>query len=55
MQNKMEPSIFVKIQSKHRQVISSEFPKIFRGARDLVVLGEFLKVLENPQKSQKNS
>ena len=29
--------IFLKIQSKHRQVISSKFPKNFRGAGDLVV------------------
>ena len=32
-----------KNQSKHRQVISSKFPKIFRGAGDLVVLGDFWK------------
>ena len=44
MQNQKKPSIFLKIQSKHRQVISSKFPKSFRGADELVVLGEFLKV-----------
>ena len=38
---KTEPSIFLKIESKHRQVISSKFPKSFRGAGDLVVLGNF--------------
>ena len=31
---KKEPSIFLKILSKHRQVISSKFPKSFRSARD---------------------
>ena len=41
---KKEPSIFLKIPSKHRQVISSKFPKSFMGACGLVVLGEFLKV-----------
>ena len=34
---KKELSIFLKIQSKHRQVISSRFPKSFRGAGDLVL------------------
>ena len=41
MQNKKEPSTFLKIQSKHRQVISSEFSKSFRGARDLVLFYVF--------------
>ena len=41
-QNKKEPPIFLKIQSEYRQVISSKFPKSFRGAGALVVLGEFL-------------
>ena len=41
VQNKKEPSIFLKNQSKHRQVISSKFSKSFRGAGDLVVLYEF--------------
>ena len=44
MQNQNKPSIFLKIQPKHRQVISSKFPKSFRGARDLVVDSESLKV-----------
>ena len=52
---KKEPSIFLKIQSKHRQVTSSKFPKRFRGACDLVELGEFLKVPITPKKSQKKS
>ena len=37
MQNKKEASIFLKIQSKHRQVISSKFPKSFRDAGELMV------------------
>ena len=37
MQNKKEPSVFLKIWWKHRQMISSKFPKSFRGAGDLVV------------------
>ena len=41
LQNKKEPSIFLKIQSKHRQVISSKFPESFRGAGDLVVFYDF--------------
>ena len=40
---------FSKNQSKRRQVISSKFPKSFRGARDLMVLGDFLKVWKNPK------
>ena len=43
MQNEKEPSNFLKFQSKHRQVISSEFPKSFRGARDLVVFYDFCR------------
>ena len=31
---KKEASIFVKIESKHFQVISCKFPKSFRGAGD---------------------
>ena len=50
MQNKKEPSIFLRIQSKHRQVISSKFPKSFRDAGDLVVLVEFLKKPENQKR-----
>ena len=42
VQNKKEPSIFLKIQSEHRQVISSKFSKSFRGVRDLVVFYAFL-------------
>ena len=38
---KKEPPIFLKIQSKHRQVISSKFPKSFRDARDVVVFYVF--------------
>ena len=41
--NKSEPSIFHEIWSEDRQVISSKFPKSFRGAGDFVVLGDFLK------------
>ena len=41
---KKEPSISQEIQLEHRQVISSNFAKSFRGAGDLLVLGEFLKV-----------
>ena len=52
MQNKIEPSIFLKIKSEHSQVISSKIPNSFRGARDLVVFGEFLKVWKT-EKSRK--
>ena len=45
---------FLKKNSKHHRVISSKFPKSFRGAGDLMVLGEFLKVSEIPEKLQKN-
>ena len=38
-----EHSISLKIKSKHRQVTSSKLSKSFRGARDLVVLGESFK------------
>ena len=41
VKNKREPSSFVKIEPKHRQVISSKFTKSFRGARDLVVFYDF--------------
>ena len=44
MQNKKEPWIFVKILSKHRQVISSKFPRSFRDARDLVVFYDWFYV-----------
>ena len=37
MQNEKKPSIFLKTESKHRQVISSKFPKSFRDAGDLVM------------------
>ena len=47
VQNKNQHSIFLKSQSKRRQVISSKFPKSFRCARDLVVLDEFFKSLKN--------
>ena len=40
MQNENETSIFVKVQSKHRQVISGKVSKSFRGADDLVVFNE---------------
>ena len=40
-ENKQEPSISVKIQSEHREVISIKFPKSFRGAGDLVVFYNF--------------
>ena len=36
MQSEKEASIFLKIESKHCQVISSKFSKSFRGAGDLV-------------------
>ena len=42
VQNKKKPSTFLEIQSKHRLVISSKFPKSFSGAGDLVVFHEFL-------------
>ena len=42
MHFKKEPSIILKIQSEHRQVISSKFSKSFRGASDLVVFYDFL-------------
>ena len=32
--------IFLQIQSKHRQVISSKFPKTFRGTRDFMACYE---------------
>ena len=44
VQNKNQSWIFIKSWSKHRQVISSKFPKSFRADGDLVVLGELLKV-----------
>ena len=50
MQNKKDPSIFLKVQTKHRKVISSKFPKSFRGDGDLVVLDDCLKV----EKTAKN-
>ena len=34
-------SIFLKIESEHRQAISSKLPKSFRGACDLVVYYDF--------------
>ena len=37
VQSKKESSIFLKVQSEHRQVVSSKFPKSSRGASDLVV------------------
>ena len=40
---KMEPSIFLKIQSEHRQMISSNFLKSFSGADDLVVIYDFFR------------
>ena len=45
VKNEKEPSIFLKIQSKHRQVISSKLPKSFSGAGDLVVFCEFFFVI----------
>ena len=41
---KKEASISLKILTKHRRVVSSKFPKSFRGVRDVVELCEFLKV-----------
>ena len=41
VQNKKEPSIFLKIESKHRQVISSKFLKSFKGAHNLMAFYEF--------------
>ena len=38
-----DPSIFVKIKSKKRLMISSKFPKSFRGAGDLVVFYELFR------------
>ena len=52
---KKEPSIFLKIESENRQMISSKFPKSFRGAGDLVVLGDFLKYEKKTQKITKKS
>ena len=49
MQNKKVPLILLKILSEYRQVISSKLPKSFRGAVDLVVLGEIFKVKKNPE------
>ena len=46
VQNKNEPWIFLKIQSKHRQVISSKFPKSFRDAGDLVVSYDFFVIFD---------
>ena len=40
---KKEPSISLKINSKHHQVISSKFPKSFTGGSDLVVFYDFSK------------
>ena len=45
MQKKKEPSIFLKIQSKHRQVISSKFPESFWGDGDFVVFYDFFFVI----------
>ena len=39
---KKKSLIVLKVQSKHRQVISSKFPKSLKAARDLVVFYEFL-------------
>ena len=54
-QNKKEPSIFLKILINYRLVISSKFPKSFKGARDSVVfydcsdfLGPFPTLLNSP-------
>ena len=43
MQNQNKPSIFLKIQPKHRQVISSAFAKIFRGTGYLMVFYELFR------------
>ena len=51
MQHKKVPSIFLKIESEHRQVIWSMFPKSFRSAGDLMVLGEFCKVAKKKPKN----
>ena len=40
MQSEKGASILLKIQSKHRQVISDKFPKSFRGDDDLIVFYE---------------
>ena len=53
VQNIKESSIILEIWIKHRQVVSSKFPKSFRGARDFVVLGELLKVGILPRKITK--
>ena len=51
MKNKKEPSISPKVDSKHLQVISSKFPKSFRGADDLVVFYEFESSHQHPLNS----
>ena len=43
MENKKESSMFLKIQSKHRQVILSKFPKSF-GAGNFVVFYIFFEI-----------
>ena len=50
--------ILLKIESEHLQVISSKFPKSFRGAGDLVVFYDFFVIfraffqIENHQSPQ---
>ena len=41
VQNKKEPSFFLKIESEHRQQVSSKFLKSFRCACDLVLFSDF--------------
>ena len=55
MDRKKEPLIFLKIWSKYRQEMSGKFPKSFRGARNLVVLGEFLRSWKNPKNHKSDS
>ena len=43
--SKKEPSIFLKIELKHRELISSKFPKTFRGADDFVMFYDFFSWL----------
>ena len=41
---KKKPLIFLEIQSKHGQTISSRFPKSFTGDADLVMFYDFFMI-----------
>ena len=49
-----EPSFFLQIQSKHRQVIASKFTKCFRGADYMVVFYGFFVIVQFFSRIQKN-